>query len=31
MQDVYQQLTTGVEFYLVENNTITKCLNNDED
>ena len=31
MQDVYQQLTTGVEFYLVENNTITKYLNNDTD
>ena len=31
MRDVYQQLTTGVEFYSIENNTITKYLNNDED
>ena len=31
MQDVYHQLKTGVEFYLVEDNTITKYLNNDRD
>jgi hypothetical protein len=31
MQDVYHELTTGVEFYLVQDNTITKNLNNDED
>jgi hypothetical protein len=31
MQDVYHQLTTGVEFYLVQDNKITKYLNNDED
>ena len=31
MQDVYHQLTTGVEFYLVQDNTITNYLNNDTD
>ena len=31
MRDVYQQLTTGVEFYSVEDNTITKYHNNDRD
>jgi hypothetical protein len=30
-QDVYHELTTGVEFYLVQDNTINKNLNNDED
>ena len=31
MRDVYQQLTTGVEFYSIENNTITQYHNNDTD
>ena len=31
MQDVYHQLTTAVEFYLLQDNTITKYLNNDTD
>ncbi len=31
MQDVYHELTTGIEFYLVQDNTITKNLNNDTD
>ena len=29
MQDVYHELSTGVEFYLIQDNTITKYLNND--
>lgn len=31
MQDIYQQLTTGVEFYFIQDNTIVKYLNNDSD